>query len=123
MFKNICYYTPMNIKKKEKLYITDLLPEPVVTYPAYYTLSHAMAHNEMLLSALEALHSFDFKWYETPKSHDDIFAMFAGGGFPIYLEKYIVGYFGGRMMYLESHGWKSMPVTQEVFVLENWLVY
>jgi hypothetical protein len=113
----------MNMKKKEKLYITDLLTDPAVTYPAYYQLSPAMARNEMLLSALEALHSFDFRWYEIPKTHEDIFAMFAGGGFPIYLEKYIVGYFGGRMMYLESQGWKSMPITEAVFALENWRVY
>ena len=112
----------MHTKKKTKLHITDLLPDPAVTYPAYYHLSPAMARNEMLQSALIALHSFDFHWYTVPKSHDDIFAMFASGGFPIYREKYVVGYFGGRMMVLESHGWKSMPVTREVFVLENWWI-
>ena len=109
-------------KKKERLYISDLLEDPAVTYPAYYILSASMLKNEMLLTALEALHSFDFKFYEQPKSHSDIFAMFAGGMFPIYKEKYIIGYFGGKMMYLESHGWKSMPVTEELFNMENWLV-
>jgi hypothetical protein len=81
-----------------------------------------MARNEMLLGALEALHRFDFEHYTTPRTHADIFAMFAAGGFPIYLDKYIVGYFGGRMMLLESHGWKSMPVTEAVFELGNWRV-
>jgi len=109
-------------KKKERLYISSLLKDPAVPYPAYYTLSSSMLKNEMLLTALESLHSFDFRYYETPRNHADIFAMFAGGAFPIYKEKYIVGFFGGRMMYLESHGWKGMPVTQEVFEMEHWLV-
>jgi hypothetical protein len=49
--------------------------------------------------------------------------MFAGGGFTIYLEKYIVGYYGGPIKVLESHGWKSMPVTEAVFEMGNWWVY
>ena len=109
-------------KRKERLYIKDLLRDPALTYPGYYILSSSMIKNEMLLSALEALHSFNFSYYEKPKSYQDIFAMFAGGIFPIYKEKYIVGYFGGKMMYLESHGWKSMPATQEIFDMENWLI-
>ena len=112
----------MNQKKKEKLYIRDLLEDPAVAYPGYYILSASMRKNEMLHSALVALHSIDFSYYETPKSHDDIFQMFHSGTFPIYKEKYIVGYFGGKMMYLESYGWKGMPATQELFALENWLV-
>jgi len=55
MFKN----------KKERLYISDLLEDPALTYPGYYILSQAMLKNEMLLSALESLHSFDLK-YNTP---------------------------------------------------------
>ncbi len=109
-------------KKKEKLYISSLLDDPAVTYPGYYVLSSTMAKNEMLQSAVTALHSFDFSYYETPKNFDDIFTMFDSGTFPIYKEKYIVGYFGGKMMYLESHGWKSMPATADLFKLENWLV-
>ena len=109
-------------KKKECLYISELLADPAVAYPAYYVLSSGMCNNEMLLTALEALHSFDFAYYETPRSHRDIFTMFDSGTFPIYKEKYIVGYFGGRMMYLESHGWKGMSVTSELFEMENWLV-
>jgi len=48
--------------------------------------------------------------------------MFDSGTFPIYKEKYIVGYFGNKMMYLESYGWKGMPATADIFKLENWLV-
>ena len=48
--------------------------------------------------------------------------MMHSGMFPIYKEKYIVGYFGQKLMYLESHGWKSMPATEEIFKMENWLV-
>jgi hypothetical protein len=111
-----------NNKIKERLYICDLIEDPSVTYPAYYVLSTSLYHNEMLQAALIALHSFDFSYYETAKSYEDIFAMFHSGTFAIYKEKYIVGYFGGKMMYLESNGWKSMPATEEIFKMEHWLV-
>ena len=109
-------------KKKERLYICDLLENPAVPYPSYYVLSTSMMKNEMLHSAIVSLHSFDFSYYETAKNYDDIFAMFASGTFPLYKEKYIVGYFGNKMMYLESNGWKGMPATADIFKLENWLV-
>jgi len=109
-------------KKKEKLYITDLVNDPAFTYPAYYILSASMAKNEMLHAALTALHSYDFNFYETPKSFDVLFKTFDTGAFALYKEKYVVGFFGGKMMYLESHGWKSMPATREIFDLSQWLV-
>ena len=76
----------------------------------------------MLQSAIIALHCFDFSYYEAAKNHEDIFAMFHGGTFPIYKEKYIVGYFGNKMMYLESNGWKGLPATEDIFKIEHWLV-
>ena len=109
-------------KKKEKLYISELLDDPAVTYPAYYLLSLTTHKNEMLHTALIAFHSFDFSYYECAKSYEDIFAMLKSGTFPIYKEKYIVGYFGAKMMYLESSGWKGMPSTEDIFKMENWLV-
>lgn len=109
-------------KKKERLYVSDLLANPAVTYPAYYVLSLNMHKNEMLHAALISLHSFDFTYYEIAKSYEDIFAMFHSGTFPIYKEKYIVGYFGNKMMYLESNGWKGMPSTEDIFKMEYWLV-
>ena len=110
-------------KKKKRLYISDLLDNPAVTYPSYYLLSLNTHKNEMLHSALIALHSFDFSYYESAKSYEDIFAMLQSGTFPIYKEKYIVGYFGNKMMYLEPNGWKAMPPTEEIFKMENWLVH
>jgi hypothetical protein len=109
-------------KKKERLYVSDLLDNPSVSYPAYYVLSLSMHKNEMLHTTLSSLHSFDFSYYETAKSYEDIFAMFHSGNFPIYKEKYAVGYFGSKMMYLESNGWKGMPSTEDIFKMENWLV-
>ena len=109
-------------KKKAKLYLTDLMDDPAITYPAYYHLSPALAGNEMLHDALIALHRYEWDHYEVPKNYDEIFASIRRGSFAIYREKYVVGYFGGRMMYLEPHGWKGMPITEEVFVLENWQV-
>lgn len=118
----INYNFLMYQKKKERLYICDLLEDPALTYPSYYVVSSRMMKNEMLHAALVSLHSFDLSWYETPKSFDDIFKMFDSGTFPIYKEKYIIGYFGSRMMFLESNGWKGMPATADIFKLENWLV-
>ena len=112
----------MYSKKKEKLYVTELLDNPSVAYPAYYSLSYSMHKNEMLHTALIALHSFEFSYYEVPKSYGDIFAMFHSGTFPIYKEKYIIGYFGNKMMYLESVGWKGLPATEDIFNMENWLI-
>ena len=109
-------------KKKEKLYISELVDNPAVAYPAYYKLSIAMFKNEMLHTALIALHTFDFTYYERPKHFEDIFSMFDSGIYPIYKEKYIIGYFGNKMMYLESNGWKGLPTTRDIFKLENWLV-
>jgi len=60
--------------------------------------------------------------YEHPNSYEDIFAMFLGGMYPIYKEMYVVGYFGGKMMYLDTGGWKGMPCTEDVFKMENWMV-
>jgi hypothetical protein len=112
----------MYTKKKERFYISDLVEDPAVSYPSYYILSDSMQKNELLHTALIALHRFDFVYYEQPKTYEDIFAMLHNGMFPIFKEKYIVGYFGNKMMYLEVNGWKSMPVTEEVFKLEAWLV-
>ncbi|MCF6243763.1 MAG: hypothetical protein L3J43_01855 [Sulfurovum sp.] len=112
----------MYTKKKERFYICDILEDPAVTYPSYYILSSSMFKNEMLHAALIDLHSFDFSYYEVATSFDDIFAMLHTGTFPIYKEKYIIGYFGNKMMYLESNGWKGLPATEDIFRLEHWLV-
>ena len=109
-------------KKKERLYLCDLLENPSVQYPSYYLLSTSMLKNEALHSTLISLHSFDFSYYQMAKSYEDIFTMFHSGTFPVYKEKYLVGYFGNKMMYLESSGWKSMPSTEDIFKMENWLV-
>ena len=112
----------MYTKKKERLYISELVDNPAVAYPAYYTLSISLSKNEMLHTALIALHTFDFTYYERPNNFEDIFAMLDSGVYPIYKEKYIIGYFGNKMMYLESNGWKALPTTRDIFTMENWLV-
>lgn len=109
-------------KKKEKLYISDLVKNPTITYPSYYLLSQSMLKNENLLSTIEALHSFNFKFFSTPKSYQSLFASLDSGLFAIYKENYIVGYFGAKLMYLEPNGWKSMRVTKDIFNMDNWLI-
>jgi len=108
--------------KKERLYLYDLLEDPLVSYPAWYLLSPKLHRDENLRETLKAIHSMDFAPYAYPENFDDLFAAFAAGFYPIFREKYATGYFGGKVMFLESGGWKSMPLSREAFELENWLI-
>ena len=108
--------------KKERLYLSDLLEDPVINYPSYYVLSRSMINNELLHDAIIALHRCDFDHYHHPKAPHELFGMFSSGMFPLYKERYIVGYFGGKMMFLESSGWRAMPCNEDVFQMEHWLV-
>ena len=111
------------MNKKERLYISDILDDPAVGYPAYYLLSRSMHGNEKLHAALGAIHQVDFDFYRHPRDYEELFSFLHSGHFPIFKEHYAVGYFGGRIMYLESNGWKSMPVTEDAFNMENWLLF
>jgi hypothetical protein len=109
-------------KRKERLYVTDFINEPVINYPSYYMLSTSMRKNEMLLDTLTALHTLDFSSYRSPHDFDALWHFINTGCFPIYKERYAIGYFGNRMMYLESSGWRGMSVTSDIYKLENWLI-
>jgi len=111
------------MNKKERLYISDIMDDPAVSYPSYYLLSKSMFANEMLHAALEAIHQINFEFYHQPKDYEEVFHLLHSGAFPLFKERYAVGYFGGRVMYLETNGWKSMPMTQDAFNMENWLVF
>ena len=106
--------------KKERLYIEDILPNAPIA--GYYLLSQKLIGNEMLHQVLIDIHSVSFEFYNVPKNFDGIFNLIFSGAFAIYKERYAVGYFGGKLMYLESSGWKAMPCTQDVFKLNNWLI-
>jgi len=108
---------------KERLYIADFVQDSVVAYPSYYLLSRSMSANELLRETLGALHRLDFASYRNPLQSSEIFHFLHSGSFPIFKERYAVGYFGGRIMYLESSGWKSMPMSQEAFEMQNWLLF
>lgn len=109
-------------KKKERLYITEIMDDPPISYPMYYTVSGSLKENEMLHESLFAIHLSEYDRYETPIDAAALFASFGAGIFPIYKEQYVVGCFGGRLMYLESAGWKSLGVTEGVFDMHNWLI-
>lgn len=111
------------MQKKERLYVADIIEEPVVSYPSYYLLSKSLLHDEILRARIEAIHLFDFNGYRGAQESDEIFAHLESRQFPIYKEYFVVGYFGGRVMYLEPQGWKSMPITRESFDMSNWLLY
>ncbi len=110
-------------KRKEKLYINTLMEDPAIPYPSYYVLSGSLAKNEMLHDALICVHTLAFEHHRHPKHFDELFNTFTINAFAIFKERYVVGFFGQKMMYLESNGWKALPATAEVFRLENWLVY
>jgi len=48
-------------QKRERLYIADIIKEPVISMPAFYTLSTKLKNNEMLHLAIEAVHNYNFK--------------------------------------------------------------
>ena len=108
--------------KKERFYLSTILENPAVTYPSYYKVSTALHEDEIFHDALIAVHMVDFEMYQKAKEGSDIFAMIQRGGYPIYKEEYIVGFFGGKLMYLEPAGWKSLAITEDIFNMENWLV-
>ena len=108
--------------KKLRLYLHELLEDPVVTYPAWYLLSPRLHRDENLRETLRSIHRMDFSAYAHPAEPSEIFSTLRAGTYPVYLEKYAVGYFGGRVMYLESGGWKSMPLSEEAFDMHNWLL-
>jgi len=110
------------MRRKEKLYISDIVDDPVVGYPSYYVVSEGMARNEMLHASLEAIHTLSFSPYVTPSSYENIFKSINTGAFPVYKERYVVGRFGGKLMYLEANGWRALPASEDIFTLENWLV-
>jgi hypothetical protein len=109
-------------KKKERIYITELIKDPPISYPMYYTVSSTLIENEMLLDTLKAIHLCDFGMYKNPKNASEIFTSLNMGAFPIYKEQYAIGYFGGKLMYLDASGWKSVMVTEGIFDLTNWLI-
>ncbi len=109
-------------KKKERLYVYDLLPNPVITYPMYYNVSHTLHENDIFHDALIAVHLCDFSDYQRPEYGNAIFQSLYNGGFVIYKEQYVVGYFGGKLMYLESSGWKGLQATEDIFNMDNWLI-
>ncbi len=109
-------------KKKERIYITELIVDPPISYPMYYTVSSAMKENEMLIDTLCAIHLSDFERHQVPDSASAIFKSLGFGAFPIFKEQYAIGNFGGKLMYLDSAGWKSLTVTQDLFDLNHWLI-
>ena len=112
----------MYYKKKEKLFIDEIMENPAIGYPPFYMVSGSMIKNDYLHDALRAIHNVDFEHYEEPSSHEDIFRTIDNVGFVLYKEKYVVGFFGERLMYLEQGGWKGLYASRETFTLENWLV-
>ncbi len=88
----------------------------------YYIVSNSLKNNELLHESLRTVHLSEFDNVQTPIDAKEIFASINSGAFPIYKEQYVVGEFGGKLMYLESAGWKSLQVTEDIFDLNQWLV-
>ena len=112
----------MNYNQKERFYISEIIENPAITSPMFYILSKSMRNNEMLHSTLDSIHQVELERHRTPKNSDGLFQAIKSGIFPIYKDRYAVGYFGDRLMYLESAGWKSLPLNIDTFNMENWLI-
>jgi len=108
--------------KKEKIYITELIENPQVTYPMTYTVSCVLAKSEALKEALVSIHTYSFVNYCQPINHNEIYKAIDNGSFVIYKERYAVSEFGGRLMYLEGNGWSSLNVTRDSMDMRFWLV-
>ena len=106
--------------KKERLYIEDILPNAPIS--GYYLLSNKLINNEFLHQVLIDIHSVNFDFYRHPKSFEEIFKSLSSGVFVVYKEKYAVGNFGDKLMYLESSGWRTLPCMEDIFKLDNWLI-
>ena len=110
------------MRKKERLYVREIVDEPFLTYPTYYKVSYSLRENDIFISTLTDLHLLRFDMYKTPRDGFDIFDSLMSGSFAIYKENYCVGYFGTKLMYLEPSGWKSMRLTKDVFNMNEWLI-
>ena len=110
------------MRKKKRLYVSDIVDDPFLTYPTYYSVSQSLIENEVFIFTLIDLHLLQFDMYYHPKDSSEIFDSLINGSFAIYKENYCVGYFGTKLMYLEPSGWKSMQVTKDVFDMNEWLI-
>jgi len=110
------------MRKKERLYLYELLDDPVVGYPAWYLLSPKLHRDENLREALRALHGMDFASYAPPADAAELFATFRGGLYAIYRERNVAALFGGRVMLLEGKGWQSLAFSEESCAMEQWLI-
>ena len=108
--------------KKERLYISDLIDEPAIPYPAWYPLSQKLHEDTSLRDGLSAIHSCRFDEYSHPCDYTEIFGSISCGEYPVYHETYLVGRFGGKLMYLDRSGWRSMSITKDVFDMQGWLI-
>lgn len=109
-------------KKKQRLYISEIIEDPPISYPMYYMVNEALKDSQMLHESLYAIHLSEFDKYEIPLDVSALFASLNNGVFPIYKEQYVVAEFGGKLMYLECAGWKSLYVTKDIFDMDNWLI-
>ncbi len=107
---------------KQRIYIADLIDDITISTPTYYLVSNYLSKNENFLYTLKALHSYKFDNFYYPKSFEDLFKYLKSKYFAIYKEKYILGLFKGKLMYLESNGWKSLTPIEDIFKLENYLI-
>ena len=107
---------------KRDLVVSELMESPVVIYPPRYRVSSRLYEDELLHESIRAVHMCAFEMLEHPESFDALFGSYRSGCYPIYKERYVTAYFGGKIMYLQMQGWKSLPATEDIFQLANWLI-
>ncbi len=106
--------------KKSRLYLYDITENALITYPAWYLVSDKYKKDESFIDTLKILHESRTDDYPHPKSLDELLLSFKSGFYPIFKDNYLTAMITSKVYYLQSSGWKSLPVTEDIFDLMNW---
>ncbi len=106
--------------KKSRLYLYDITEDAIITYPAWYLVSDRYRSDELFLDTLRVLHESRLDEYPHPKSYDELLSSLKSGFYPIFKDNYLTAMITSKVYYLQSNGWKSLPVTEDIFDLMSW---
>ena len=106
--------------KKSRLYLYDITENALITYPAWYLVSDKYKKDESFIDTLKILHESRTDDFPHPKSLDELLSSFKSGFYPIFKDNYLTAMITSQVYYLQSSGWKSLPVTEDIFDLMNW---
>ena len=106
--------------KKSRLYLYDITQNALVTYPAWYLVSDKYKKDESFIDTLKILHESKTDEYPHPNSYDELLSCFKSGQYLIFKDNYLTAMMASKVYYLQSNGWKALPVTEDIFDLMHW---